>query len=253
MEKRIESSDNQIVAFDWDNRWLKGEEYAHMLKNIEAYCEGYGMKKYPRRCHPDDIYLRPRNGFIYFMEGSSVGSEFGFPRVEHRKLFKWKKMNFTTELPKRNPIVSYIVASAVKCERFFPNSALEGPAFRMHAVVLCEPEARPYILCHVRKLENSDEPITSQLYREASPAPIKKPKKESLGSIKLGIQALLDAASELVKPMKTQAPQNDFSLAQSSVKVIETDYVSMFKCNSLHKFPQICPKVKPLFHVIRPR
>lgn len=45
-------------------------------------------------------------------------------------------MNFTTELPKRNPLVSYIVASAVKCEKFFPGSANDGPAFRMHAVVL---------------------------------------------------------------------------------------------------------------------
>ena len=45
-------------------------------------------------------------------------------------------MNFTTELPKKNPIVSYIVASAVKCEKFFPDSADEGPVFRMHAVIL---------------------------------------------------------------------------------------------------------------------
>jgi hypothetical protein len=45
-------------------------------------------------------------------------------------------MNFTTDLPKKNPIVSYIVASAVKCEKFFPECAKEGPAFRMHAVIL---------------------------------------------------------------------------------------------------------------------
>jgi hypothetical protein len=31
-------------------------------------------------------------------------------------------MNFTTDLPKKRPEVTYIVASAVKCERFFPNS-----------------------------------------------------------------------------------------------------------------------------------
>ena len=253
MEKRIESSQSQMLAFDWDNRWLKGEEYAHMLKNTEGYCENYSMKKYSRRCHPDDIYLRPRNGFIYFMEGSSVGSEFGFPRVEHRKLFKWKKMNFTTELPKRNPIVSYIVASAVKCERFFPNSALEGPAFRMHAVVLCEPEARPYILCHVRKLENSDEPITSQLYRDDSPVPNKKPKKETFNSLKIGIQALLDAASELVTPIKTQKRYHDFNSPRIDGKQLETDYVSMLKCNSLNKFPLFSSKVKPLFQVIHPK
>mmetsp|Transcript_47527 Transcript_47527/g.34805 ORF Transcript_47527/g.34805 Transcript_47527/m.34805 type:complete len:84 (+) Transcript_47527:421-672(+) len=46
-------------------------------------------------------------------------------------------MNFTTDLPKKDPLVSYIVASAIKCEKFFPNSSLEGPVFRMHAVILC--------------------------------------------------------------------------------------------------------------------
>jgi hypothetical protein len=45
-------------------------------------------------------------------------------------------MNFTTDLPKKDPIVSYIVASAVKCEKFFPGSSKEGPVFRMHAVIL---------------------------------------------------------------------------------------------------------------------
>jgi hypothetical protein len=45
-------------------------------------------------------------------------------------------MNFTTDLPKRNPLVSYIVASAVRCEKFFPGQTKEGPVFRMHAVIL---------------------------------------------------------------------------------------------------------------------
>ena len=45
-------------------------------------------------------------------------------------------MNFTTDLPKRNPLVSYIVASAVKCEKFFPGQTKNGPVYRMHAVIL---------------------------------------------------------------------------------------------------------------------
>ena len=46
-------------------------------------------------------------------------------------------MNFTTDLPKRNPLVSYIVASAVRCEKFFPGTSKNaGPVFRMHAVIL---------------------------------------------------------------------------------------------------------------------
>jgi len=46
-------------------------------------------------------------------------------------------MNFTTDLPKRNPLVSYIVASAVRCEKFFPGQNKgTGPVYRMHAVIL---------------------------------------------------------------------------------------------------------------------
>lgn len=73
---------------------------------------------------------------IYFVEGLSVGSEFGFPRLATKKKYKWKKMNFTTDLPKNQPLVTYIVASAVRCEKYFPESQGEGPCFRMHAVIL---------------------------------------------------------------------------------------------------------------------
>ena len=65
-----------------------------------------------------------------------MGSDFGFPRLGIRKKYKWKKMNFTTDLPKKDPLVSYIVASAVKCEKFFPGSVVDGPVYRMHAVIL---------------------------------------------------------------------------------------------------------------------
>jgi hypothetical protein len=46
-------------------------------------------------------------------------------------------MNFTTDLPKRNPVVSYIVASAIRCEKFFSEEERKNaPIFRMHAVIL---------------------------------------------------------------------------------------------------------------------
>ena len=51
-------------------------------------------------------------------------------------------MNFTTDLPKKDPLVSYIVASAVKCEKFFPGSNNDGPVYRMHAVILKKKCAR---------------------------------------------------------------------------------------------------------------
>jgi hypothetical protein len=89
-------------------------------------------------------------------------------------------MNFTTDLPKRNPLVSYIVASAVRCEKFFPGQTKNGPVYRMHAVILkVDPKTNMqksanerktdgshvetirdhkelYICCHVRRVEVGD-------------------------------------------------------------------------------------------------
>jgi hypothetical protein len=92
--------------------------------------------------HPESIYIDPQDGLLYFVEGATIGSDFGFPRLGIRKRFKWKKMNFTTDLPKKDPLVSYIVASAVKCEKYFPGSADDGPVYRMHAVILKKSDAR---------------------------------------------------------------------------------------------------------------
>ena len=62
-------------------------------------------------------------------------------------------MNFTTDLPKKDPIVSYIVASAVQCEKFFPEALKQGPVFRMHAVTLMNtPDRLP------KALNPQDEP-----------------------------------------------------------------------------------------------
>ena len=52
--------------------------------------------------------------------------EFGFPRsCDLKKVFKWKKMNFTTDLPKQDPICSYLVATG----------KVESECYRMHVVV----------------------------------------------------------------------------------------------------------------------
>eukprot|EP00347_Sterkiella_histriomuscorum_P011731 403371324 len=124
------------IQFDWQNRWLKGDEYAHILNRMEKYQEVFDFKRFNQKTHPESIYIKPQNGMIYFVKGNSIGSDFGFPRLAFKKKYKWKKMNFTTDLPKKDPIVSYIVASAVKCEKFFPGSQKEGPVYRMHAVIL---------------------------------------------------------------------------------------------------------------------
>jgi hypothetical protein len=55
--------------------------------------------------------------------------EFGFPRDTMVKEWKWKKMNFTTGLPKHNSVVWYLTASGRKAN---------GAFYRMHVVVLDE-------------------------------------------------------------------------------------------------------------------
>ena len=53
--------------------------------------------------------------------------EFGFPRnADLRKNFKWKKMNFTTDLPKQSPLCTYLVATG----------RVERECYRMHVVAL---------------------------------------------------------------------------------------------------------------------
>ena len=67
-------------------------------------------------------------------------------------------MNFTTDLPKRNPLVSYIVASAVRCEKFFPGQTKEGPVFRMHAVIL---KSKPHWVKNKENGSNGDKKSNS--------------------------------------------------------------------------------------------
>ena len=33
------------LRFDWENKWLRGDQYAHMLNKIDAYREAFGMHK----------------------------------------------------------------------------------------------------------------------------------------------------------------------------------------------------------------
>lgn len=69
---------------------------------------------------------------------------FGFPRIgekESQKNFKWKKMNFTTDLPKNDPLCTYLVATGL-------DSSKKG-FFRMHAVSLAEEYSPEYRLSEV--------------------------------------------------------------------------------------------------------
>jgi len=78
------------------------------------------------------------------MHGNSLRS-FGFPRIERKKRYCWKKMNFFTNLPKRNPEVRYIVASSYLSSTLFKESKEE---YKMHVVVLSD-NSVPFLICHV--------------------------------------------------------------------------------------------------------
>ena len=85
------------IKFDWDNRWLNGEEYHHILTRAEEYLQASIIQKYPPKTHPGSTYSDPQSAFIshsidgmiYLVEGTSIGSEFGFPRISAKKLYKW--------------------------------------------------------------------------------------------------------------------------------------------------------------------
>jgi hypothetical protein len=97
---------------------------------------------------------------LYFVEGGGLGSEFGFPRVEGKKKYRWKKMNFTTDLPKKNPQVTYIVASTTHTHSP-PIDETQEKLFRMHAVVPYQREnlqpSQSYILCHILEIKRRRE------------------------------------------------------------------------------------------------
>ena len=130
--------------FLWANRWLTGAEYNYILQSIESYVHAFDFEIL--RDHPHYIYTAPKHGDIYFLIGESLRS-LGFPRVKGlRKKFKWKKMNFTTPLPKQSPKVHYLVATG----------RLGNAVYRMHIASLsanvndCCP-----LICHVLRIKTS--------------------------------------------------------------------------------------------------
>ena len=51
------------LRFDWENKWLRGDQYAHMLNNIDAYCRAFGMEKHAEKQHPENIYTQPESKY----------------------------------------------------------------------------------------------------------------------------------------------------------------------------------------------
>ena len=49
------------VKLDWGNKWLKGEEYSHILSHMEAYCKTFNLRKFSQKTHPESIYVQPES------------------------------------------------------------------------------------------------------------------------------------------------------------------------------------------------
>lgn len=49
------------LRFDWENKWLRGDQYAHMLNNIDMYCRVFSMQKLGEKQHPENIYIQPES------------------------------------------------------------------------------------------------------------------------------------------------------------------------------------------------
>jgi hypothetical protein len=210
--------ENIIRKFEWESRWLKPEEYSHILTHVDSYCSIFGFSQYPKKLHPLDIYSSPSNGLIYFLEGSNIDLDFGFPRVEAKKTYKWKKMSFTSELPKKKPLIRYLVASASKLNE------KTRPSFRMHAVSLHTSSEPGFILCHVRKLNY-----------DFSQAAVKRAKLEAISPVRQGLYFLLDAAKNVISPVKDTNKEND--------------YVRLFNESKVDKFPALSAHFKTLFAI----
>lgn len=104
-------------------------------------------------------------------------------------------MNFSTDLPKSKPLVTYIVASTMKPSDPVLSRSKESQCFRMHAVVLknkrtsqatVERQAdlnngKGLILCHVRQMEAEESAVAEckdvSSFREESPVKAEAEKK----------------------------------------------------------------------------
>jgi hypothetical protein len=51
------------IRFDWENRWLRGDQYAHMLYNYDHYARVFGMQVLDEKMHPENIYTDPKSKF----------------------------------------------------------------------------------------------------------------------------------------------------------------------------------------------
>lgn len=103
----------------------------------------------------------------------------GFPRVKaFKKKYKWRKMNFLTNLPKNKPLVYiyiYIFKLIIQITYIVATARYNSNCFRMHIVLPYDLKKYPnsVILCHMLEVAASDDEIKSNR-KKKSERPIRQ-------------------------------------------------------------------------------
>lgn len=56
-------SKQDVLKFDWESKWLKGEEYFYILANMDKYRKALNLKIYEQKTHPESIYVGPQSKY----------------------------------------------------------------------------------------------------------------------------------------------------------------------------------------------
>lgn len=57
--KTYPTAETGTVKFDWPNKWLKGDEYFHILSHADSYIKEFKFGTYPSKTHPFTTYTDP--------------------------------------------------------------------------------------------------------------------------------------------------------------------------------------------------
>jgi len=62
LKRQIQKAElSQAIKYDWENRWLKGDEYYHILVHADLYIKSFKFAKYPPKVHPIETYTEPKS------------------------------------------------------------------------------------------------------------------------------------------------------------------------------------------------
>jgi len=58
-DEGISRNHSLAIKYDWENKWLKGDEYHHILTHADLYMKALKFEKYPPKTHPATTYASP--------------------------------------------------------------------------------------------------------------------------------------------------------------------------------------------------